>query len=52
MPALRLGDAVRLSEMPEEDLNATFQVRRIRHRIDKATGFVTDVWFRSAEAAA
>lgn len=51
-PGLRIGDAVRLSEMPEDDLNATFQVRRIRHRIDKTRGFVTDVWFRSAEAAA
>ncbi|MEM9010939.1 MAG: hypothetical protein AAGE18_06915 [Pseudomonadota bacterium] len=46
-PSLRLGDAIRLSEMPDAALNATFQVRALRHRIDKRTGFVTDVAFQS-----
>ena len=46
-PGLRLGDAIRLSNMPEDDLNATFQVRAVRHRIDKHAGFTTEVRFRS-----
>ncbi|MEO1091403.1 MAG: hypothetical protein AAFX81_12250 [Pseudomonadota bacterium] len=51
-PAIGLGDAIRLSNMPEDDLNATFQVRALRHRLDRQSGFVTDIRFRSLERPA
>jgi len=46
-PGIRLGDAVRLSDMPEDDLNAAFAVRALRHSLDKSGGFVTEVALRS-----
>ena len=46
-PDIALGDAIRLEELPDEDLNATFQVRSIRHRLNKTEGFVTEVGFRA-----
>ncbi|WP_168769504.1 hypothetical protein [Yoonia sediminilitoris] len=46
-PPVQLGDAIRLEDMPDDDLNATFQVRGLRHRIDKAAGFLTEVRFQS-----
>lgn len=46
-PKVQLGDAIRLEDMPDADLNATFQVRNVRHRIDKATGFLTHIGFQS-----
>jgi len=46
-PAVALGDAVRLSELPDATLNGTFQVRSVTHRLTKADGFVTGVGFRS-----
>ena len=46
-PAIKLGDAVRLREVPEEPLNGTFQVRSVTHRITKKSGFITTVGFRS-----
>ncbi len=46
-PPVQLGDAIRLQDMPDADLNGTFQVRGLRHRVDKATGFLTEIWFRS-----
>ncbi|MBW4710441.1 hypothetical protein KX928_21840 [Roseobacter sp. YSTF-M11] len=50
-PDIQLGDAIRLQGMPDADLNATFQVRGLRHRISKATGFVTVVRFQSIGGA-
>ena len=46
-PDIVLGDAIRLEEVPDDDLNGTFQVRSIRHRLNKTDGFVTEVGFRS-----
>lgn len=46
-PEVKLGDAIRLSGMADEALNANFQVRSITHRITKLGGFITTVWFRS-----
>jgi hypothetical protein len=45
-PAVRLGDAVRVQQAPESELNATFQVRSVTHRITKGEGFVTSIGFR------
>jgi phage protein D len=46
---IRLGDAVRLAGVGE-DLNKTYQVRTVTHRLTKSSGFTTAVGFRSVEA--
>jgi phage protein D len=48
-PQVKLGDAIRLSEMPDESLNVNFQVRSITHRITKREGFTTTIGFRAIE---
>jgi hypothetical protein len=45
-PAVRLGDAVRVQQIPESKLNGTFQVRSVIHHITKGEGFVTSIGFR------
>jgi hypothetical protein len=49
-PQIKLGDAIRLKNLPEESLNASYQVRGITHRITKSGGFTTVVNFRSLES--
>ncbi len=49
-PAVKLGDAIRLRGVPDDSLNASFQVRSVTHRITKASGFTTTVGFRAIEA--
>lgn len=46
-PEVKLGDAIRLSGMADDTLNANFQVRSVTHRITKLGGFTTSVGFRS-----
>jgi phage protein D len=48
-PQVRLGDALRLQSVPEQALNAAYQVRAVTHRITKLGGFTTDIQFRSLE---
>ena len=48
-PKVKLGDAIRLQDVPEDDLNAIYQVRGITHRITKKSGFTTTIDFRSKE---
>ncbi len=50
-PEVELGDAIRLEKMPEADLNGTFQVRGLRHRIDKTAGFLTEIRFQAIGGA-
>jgi len=38
-----------LSEMPDELLNANFQVRSVTHRITKREGFTMTIGFRAIE---
>jgi phage protein D len=45
-PQVKLGDAVRLRDVPEEALNNMFQVRSVIHRITKIGGFTTTIEFR------
>jgi len=42
-PQVKLGDAIRITGAPDDRMNATFQVRSVRHRIAKQTGFITDI---------
>lgn len=46
-PAVKLGDAIRLSGLADESLNAIFQVRSVTHRITKLGGFTTAIGFRA-----
>ncbi|MFN8475290.1 MAG: hypothetical protein U0822_24115 [Anaerolineae bacterium] len=46
-PLIKLGDAVKLQGLADDTLNATFQVRSVKHRITKSGGFTTSVGFRS-----
>ncbi len=46
-PEIKLGDAIRLREMPDGDLNGNYQVRSVTHRITKLGGFTTTVGFRA-----
>ena len=46
-PQVRLGDAIRLADLPESELNQTYQVRGVTHKINKQTGFTTEISFRS-----
>jgi len=49
-PAVKLGDAIRLAGVPDDSLNANYQVRSVTHRITKAGGFTTTVGFRAIAA--
>ena len=48
-PAVKLGDAIRLRGVPDDSLNASFQVRSVVHRITKTGGFTTTVGFRAID---
>ncbi len=51
-PGVRLGDAIRLEDMRADDLNASFQVRAVRHSLNKRQGFVTEIGFQAIGASA
>jgi phage protein D len=40
-PQVALGDAVALQDMPDDALNATYQVLGLRHTLDRRRGFRT-----------
>lgn len=44
-PDVKLGDAVRLRNVPVNGFNDQYQVRRVVHRITKSDGFTTSVGF-------
>jgi len=46
-PQVKLGDAIRLKSVPDDTLNASYQVRALTHRITKSGGFTTTLDFRS-----
>lgn len=48
-PEVKLGDAIRLAQLPDDALNASYQVRSVTHRITKRHGFTTTIGFRSIE---
>ncbi len=45
-PEIQLGDAIRLAQLPNPDLNASFQVSAITHRLSRRHGFTTAVDFQ------
>ncbi len=44
-PQIKLGDAIRLRDVPEDPLNGEFQVRSLTHHISKRGGFTTTITF-------
>ncbi len=44
---VKLGDAIRLPNLPDDSLNQTYQVRGVTHRLTKLGGFTTTIQFRS-----
>jgi hypothetical protein len=46
-PNVKLGDAVEFKGCPQEELNQLFQVRRVRHMLNKDSGFRTEIGFCS-----
>jgi phage protein D len=44
-PEVKLGDAIRIEDAPDDRLNNVFQVRAVRHRLSKRVGLVTQVEF-------
>lgn len=44
-PGIKLGDAVEFKECPQEELNQLFQVRQVRHILNKDSGFRTKIGF-------
>ncbi len=42
-PEVRLGDAVECRGCPHDEQNALFQVRCLRHTLDKNRGFITEL---------
>jgi phage protein D len=49
-PQVRLGDALRLSGVPEGGVDGTYQVRSVTHHLRKDSGFMTRVGFRSIQS--
>ncbi|WP_250280524.1 hypothetical protein [Frankia sp. CiP1_Cm_nod2] len=45
-PQVRLGDALRISGVPERGMDGTYQVRSVTHQLRKDSGFTTRVGFR------
>jgi phage protein D len=44
-PGVKLGDAIRIQDMPEGRMDGIFQVRSVTHRLSKAGGFLTTIGF-------
>ncbi len=44
-PQIRLGDTIRVKDVPDTRMNGDFRVRAVRHTIDKRAGFRTEVEF-------
>jgi len=40
---LKLGDAIEINKMPNEEMNGVFQVRSVGHYLSKDTGFITKI---------
>lgn len=47
-PDVKLGEAVEIEGVPTGSLNGLFQVRRVKHQLSKARGFITAVDFIAA----
>jgi hypothetical protein len=41
----RLGDAIRISDMPDGSLNGRFKITGIKHRLNKVQGYTTTIYW-------
>jgi hypothetical protein len=44
-PNIKLGDAVEFKGCPQDELNQLFQVKQVRHTLNKDSGFRTEIGF-------
>jgi hypothetical protein len=44
-PEVKLGDAIEIKDCPNQEINNIFQVRSLRHLLDKEDGFITEIGF-------
>jgi phage protein D len=44
-PEVKLGDAIEIKDCPNQDINGTFQIRSVRHLLNKEEGFVSEIGF-------
>jgi phage protein D len=44
-PEVKLGDAIRIEQAPDDRLNDVFQVRAVYHRLSRRVGLVTEISF-------
>jgi phage protein D len=51
-PEVKLGDALRVRDVPRDGFNDSYQVRRVVHRITKPEGFTTTVDFAAIPSEA
>jgi phage protein D len=51
-PEMKLGDAIRVRQMPDATMNGLFQIRRVVHRVTKDGGFTTQVGFTAIPSQA
>lgn len=51
-PAVRLGDAVRLSDTPGGGDDGTYRIRSVEHRLGKDGGFLTTIGFTAMQGTA
>ncbi len=42
---VKLGDAIEIKGCPEKEINGVFQVRSLRHLLNKEEGFITEIGF-------
>ncbi len=42
-PDIKLGDAIKVVDMPAENMNGEFQVKSIHHKLNKNSGFTTEI---------
>lgn len=40
---IKLGDAIKIGDVPQSDMNGEFRVKRIHHKLSKNSGFVTEI---------
>jgi hypothetical protein len=42
-PQIKLGDAIEIKDCPNQDANGIFQVRSLRHLLNKEEGFISEI---------
>ena len=46
-PAMKLGDTVLLSKMPDTAMNGAFRIKRVSHLLSSRRGFISKIFIAS-----